>query len=205
MPTRSATPTPDARRMKPDGIRAAINAVGLGALLSLTLTSCDYVRLLRPSVLKQLNPRVVRLVNELPEVDEPNKEIVARLFPHGGLEHATIGGDGVMHAEVRVPPDQLIWEPSIIVMPHSGDLEIEFQNADHNFHMAFLPSTGARQVVELPVHQGGRGRIHLDEPGLYWFGCPVANHAGRGMLGLVIVRGELPASAKLDRPRQRRP
>jgi hypothetical protein len=47
---------------------------------------------------------VVRLVNELPEVDEPNKEIIARLFPHGGLEHARVGDDGVMHAEVRVPP-----------------------------------------------------------------------------------------------------
>ena len=184
--------------------KSALRAVALASCLA-TMSACDYVRLLRPSVLKQLNPRVVRLVNELPEVDEPNKEIIARLFPHGGLEHASVAADGVMHAEVRVPPDQLIWEPSIIVMPHSGDLEIEFQNADHNFHMAFLPSTGARQVVELPVHQGARGRIHLDEPGLYWFGCPVANHAGRGMLGLVIVRGEVAATAKLDRPQQRRP
>jgi PQQ system protein len=171
----------------------------------LALTACDYVRLLRPKMLKQLNPRVVRLVNELPEVDEPNKEIVARLFPHGGLSHAKVGGDGVMRDKIRVPPDQFIWEPSIIVMPHGGDLELEFQNEDHNFHMAFLPSDGARNVVELPMHQGGRARIHLDQPGLYWFGCPVANHAGRGMLGLVIVRGELPAEAKLDRPPQKRP
>jgi PQQ system protein len=110
-----------------------------------------------------------------------------------------------MRAGIRVPPDQLIWEPSIIVMPHSGDLELEFQNEDRNFHIAFLPSTGARQVVQLPMHEGGRARIHLDQPGLYWFGCPVANHAGRGMLGLVIVRGELPRDVKLDRPRQRRP
>ncbi len=35
-------------------------------LVPFLLTSCEYVRLLRPSVLKQLNPRVVRLVNELP-------------------------------------------------------------------------------------------------------------------------------------------
>jgi PQQ system protein len=196
----SARRTQRARRTR-NALRASMGTAGLAVLLS----SCDYVRLLRPSVLKQLNPRVVRLVNELPEVDEPNKEIIARLFPHGGLAHARASDDGVMHAEIRVPPDQLIWEPSIIVMPHAGDLELEFQNDDHNFHMAFLPSTGARQVLELPVHQGGRARIHLDQPGLYWFGCPVANHAGRGMLGLVIVRGELPETARLDRPRQRRP
>jgi hypothetical protein len=64
----------------------------------LTLSGCEYVRLLRPSVLKQLNPRVVRLVNELPEVDHPNEAIVARLFAHGGLSHAKLGGDGIFHA-----------------------------------------------------------------------------------------------------------
>jgi hypothetical protein len=36
--------------------------IALAASAGLTLTSCEYVRLLRPSVLKQLNPRVVRLV-----------------------------------------------------------------------------------------------------------------------------------------------
>jgi PQQ system protein len=65
-----------------------------------------------------------------------------------------------------------------------------------------LPSDGERQVLELPMHTAGIARIKLDQPGLYWFGCPVANHAGRGMLGLVIVKGYTPAEAKLDRPPQ---
>ena len=172
---------------------------------ALMLGSCDYVRLLRPSVLKQLNPRVVRLVNELPAVDQPNEDVVARLFPHGGLAHAREGRDGVMRSTSRIPPNQFLWEPSVIVMPHAGDLELEFQNEDHNFHIAFLPSVGARQMVELPMHQGGRARIRLDEPGLYWFGCPVANHVGRGMLGFVLVKGDAPPEAKLDRPRQKQP
>jgi PQQ system protein len=47
--------------------------------------------------------------------------------------------------------------------------------------------------------------MHLSQPGLYWFGCPVSNHAGRGMLGLVIVKGETPAEARLDRPKQKLP
>lgn len=175
------------------------------ALSMIALSSCDYVRLLRPSVLRQLNPRVVRLVDELPAVDQQNEDIVGRLFPHGGLAHAEVGKDGVMRSRIHIPPNQFLWEPSVIVMPHGGDLELEFQNEDHNFHIAFLPSTGERQVVELPMHHGGRARIHLDQPGLYWFGCPVANHAGRGMLGLVLVKGDVPADARLDRPQQRRP
>jgi PQQ system protein len=163
---------------------------------------------LRPGpggVRKQLDPEVVALVNELPEADHPNKEIVGRLFAHGGLSHAKMGKDGVMRDRVAVPANQYIWKPAIIVMERAGDLELEFQNEDQNFHVALLPSDGERQVLELPRHTGGRARIRLDQPGLYWFGCPVANHAGRGMLGLVIVRGDAPATARLDRPKQPRP
>ncbi|HJW95535.1 MAG TPA: MSMEG_3727 family PQQ-associated protein [Thermoanaerobaculia bacterium] len=168
-------------------------------------TSCEYVRLLRPSVLKQLNPRVVRLVNELPELDAPNKEIIARLFAHGGLSHARIENDGMMHDTIRVPRDQLIWEPAIIVMPHAGVLQLEFSNEDQAHHMAFLPNDGERMVLDLPMHTRGEAKVHLSQPGYYFFGCPVANHAGRGMLGLIIVPGEVPDTAKLDRPPQRRP
>jgi PQQ system protein len=171
----------------------------------IALSGCGYVKLLRPNVLKQLNPRVVALVNELPAVDDPNEAIVARLFAHGGLSHADVGDDGVMRDEIRVPENELIWEPAIIVMPRAGELELEFANEDQVFHIAFLPSVGAQQVLELPVHTAGRARVRLDEPGLYWFGCPVGNHAGRGMLGLILVRGEVPAEARLDRPEQRRP
>ena len=185
-------------------VRRRILAVALAAG-SAGLSGCDYVRLLRPSVLKQLNPRVVRMVNYLPRVDDPNEAIVARLFAHGGLSHAQLGTDGVFRDRIRVPRNEYIWEPAIVVMRRAGDLELEFQNEDESVHIAFLPSTGERETVTLPVKGAGRARIHLDQPGLYWFGCPVANHAGRGMLGLVIVEGETPAQAKLDRPPQRRP
>ena len=182
-----------------------MSVLAFALMTAAALASCEYVKLLRPRALKQLNPRVVRLVNELPNVDNPNEDILGRLFPHGGLSHADVGKDGVMRDKIRVPPNQFIWEPSIIVMEHAGDLELEFQNNDQNFHIAFLPSDGERQVLELPVHHGGRARIHLGQPGLYWFGCPVANHAGRGMLGLVLVKGNVPREARLDRPPQRRP
>jgi PQQ system protein len=185
------------------GVR--LRRAALFIALGVSIAGCGYVRLLRPKVLKQLNPRVVALVNELPAVDDPNEDIVARLFPHGGLSHAKLGSDGVFRDKIRVPKHEYIWEPSVIVMERGGELELEFSNEDQTLHIAFLPSVGERQVLELPVRTAGRARIRLDQPGLYWFGCPVANHAGRGMLGLVMVKGTVPAEARLDRPRQRKP
>lgn len=179
------------------------------AVLCVTLVSlagCEYIKLLRPSVLKQLNPDVVRLLNELPNVDRPNEDIVGRLFVHGGLSHAEEASDGLMRDQIRIPEGQLIWQPAIIVMPHPGELEVEFFNDDGiSIHAAIMPSNGDKQYLPLPIHTKGRARVRLDAPGYYWFGCPVANHVGRGMLGLILVRGDVPPSAKLDRPPQRRP
>jgi PQQ system protein len=173
--------------------------------LAASLASCDYLRLLRPSVLKQLRPPLVRLVNYLPNVDEPNKALLARLFATGGLSEARAGADGVMRSSVRIRRDQLVYEPSIVVMPHAGELELAVRNEDEAVHVLYLPSNGQRQVLILPQHKGGTARLRLDEPGLYTIACPVSNHAGRGELGVIIVEGEVPAAARLDRPAQRRP
>jgi PQQ system protein len=184
-------------------LRRSAGVALVGALTA--LAGCDYVRLLRPRVLKQLNPDVVRLVNYFPELDDPNEAILARLPGHGGLEYATPGSDGIMRVTVRAPVDQYIWYPSLIVMRRAGELELEFQNQDQSPHAAMLHTNGELEVLWLPAHTAGRARIRLDEPGLYTFTCPVANHGGRGMLGLILVEGDVPAEAKLDRPRQPRP
>lgn len=167
------------------------------------VAGCEHVKLLRPNVLKQLDTDVAALVNELPEVDHPNEAIVARLFPHGGLTRARLDADGVMRDEIAVPAHELIWKPSIIVMPQPGALEVDFSNEDESHHMVYMPNDGERKVLDLPPKTRGRVAVRLSHPGLYWFGCPVANHAGRGMLGLVLVKGEVPKDARLDRPPQR--
>jgi PQQ system protein len=166
----------------------------------------EYIRLLRPKTLKQLSVDLVELVNELPRLDKQNEAIIGRLFPHGGLDKAERGKDGVWRAKIRVEPGTFIWQPAIILMREGGELEIEFTNKDtFSHHAALLPSNGGPMTLTLPPFERGRARIQLDGPGLYWFGCPVANHAGRGMLGLVMVSGEVPDEAKLDRPKQKRP
>jgi PQQ system protein len=185
--------------------RAVFVRLAAACALLLASTGCEYVKVLRPSVLRLLNPRLVALVNELPNVNYQNKEIIGQLFAQGGLGHAVEGPDGIMRATIRIPDEHLLWNPAVIVMPHIGKLDIEFQNEDQYFHLPFLPSNGDRQLIELPTHTAGVARIELDEPGFYVFQDAVANFAGRGMLGAILVAGEVPASAKLDRPPQRRP
>lgn len=177
----------------------------LPVLAAFVLTGCEHAKLLRPSVLKQLDTDVAALVNELPEADRPNEAILARLFVHGGLSRAELGADGVMRDAIAVPLNQFIWKPAVIVMQKGGTLELDVSNEDQAHHMAFMPSDGERQVLDLPPKSRGRVVVQLSQPGLYWFGCPVSNHAGRGMLGLVLVKGEVPDEAKLDRPAQLRP
>ncbi len=177
----------------------------LVSLLGTLLSGCEYAGLLRPSVLSQLDPPVARLVNELPELDQPNDAIIARLYATGGLSHAEPGSDGVMRASVAAPPGQMIWTPAIIVMPRGGDLELTFSNLDKSAHAALLPSNGDLQLLELPSMQAGTAKIRLDGPGMYWFGCPVANHVGRNMLGFILVKGDAPVEARLDRPAQPQP
>lgn len=181
------------------------SAGALIIVVAVLTSGCDYVRLLRPSVLRQLNPRVVRLVNELPATDDVNEALIGRLFAHGGAADARVGDDGVMRVAVNVPPDRYLWEPAVIIMPRGGALEIAFTNPDRVVHAAFLPSNGGRQLIYLPEQRGGRVRLQLDQPGYYFFGCPIMNHAGRGMLGLILVKGDTPEEARLDRPPQRRP
>lgn len=190
------------RRMAVPGRAPLAGALFLSAA---AVAGCDYVRLLRPSVLRQLNPRVVRLVNELPATDQVNEAMIGRLFAHGGAADARVGGDGVMRIAVNVPRDKYLWEPAVIIMPKGGELEIAFTNPDRVLHAAFLPSNGGRQMLYIPEGRGGTARLRLDQPGYYFFGCPIMNHAGRGMLGLILVKGDTPAEAKLDRPPQRRP
>src|SRR5699024_1584641 len=130
---------------------------------------------------------------------------LGRIMLHGGLGHAKEEADGRMRATVRIPVDELRWEPSITVMPHAGDLELELVNDDENTHCALVPSNVDRQFIWLPVHSRGRAFINLDGPGYYWFTSPIGNDEGRGLIGAIVVMGDVSDDARLDRPDQPRP
>jgi PQQ system protein len=178
---------------------------GVATFAALALAGCEYLGILRPSVLRQVDPEMAVLLNELPQVDEPNEALIGRIYATGGASRVKVGDDGIMRDSIRVPKDEYLWYPAIIIMPRGGTLELDITNEDHRPHAALVPHNGDRQLLRLPAGTRGVIRVQLDQPGLYWFGCPVENHVGRGMLGLVFVKGEVPPDARLDRPPQAQP
>jgi PQQ system protein len=142
----------------------------------------------------------MRRHGELPGVD---RAVLGRLPVHGGrLGYAEEGPDGRLHASLRIPLDELAWDPSIVVMPHGGTLELELVNDDQNTHCALLPSNGDQQFLWLPNHSRGTASLELDGPGCYWFGSIIGNDEGSGLVGAIVVLGDAPPEARLDRPPQ---
>jgi PQQ system protein len=144
---------------------------------------------------------------ELHEIglDKQNQATLGRLLTTGEIGYAEEGDGGRMHARIRIVPDELIWDPSILVMPHGGDLDIEFVNDDQNTHCALVPSNGDSQWIWLPNYSRGTVHVTLDGPGYYWFSSNIGNDEGRGLIGAIVVKGDVPESARLDRPQQPRP
>ena len=138
-------------------------------------------------------------------LDTQNKATIGRVLGTGKIEQAAEGPDGRMSATIRILPDQLVFEPSVLVLPHGGELELELINDDLNTHCALLPSNGDSQFVWLVNHSRGTATLTLDGPGYYWFSSPTGNDEGRGLTGAIVVMGDTPPEARLDRPKHPRP
>lgn len=138
-------------------------------------------------------------------LDHQNKGPIGRVITTGNVEQAKEREDGTMHIRLRIHPDEIAWDPAVIVMPHGGDLEIEIFNDDLNTHCALFPSNGDRKFIWLVNHSRGRAKLNLDGPGYYWFSSPTGNDEGRGLTGAIVVLGDVPPEARLDRPEQPRP
>lgn len=144
------------------------------------------------------------LLSEL-GLDHQNKATIGRLIASGNIGRAEEGPDGHMRARVRIPPDELSWDPAVLVLPHGGTLELELVNDDMNTHCALMPSNGDNQFIWLVNHSRGTATLNLDGPGCYWYGSPTGNDEGRGLVGAIVVLGDAPPEARLDRPQQPRP
>jgi PQQ system protein len=144
------------------------------------------------------------LMNRL-GLNAQNKATLGRVLGTGTIGQATEASDGRLHATIRINPDELSWDPAILVMPHGGDIELELINDDLNTHCALLPSNGDRKFIWLVNHSRGRATLNLDGPGYYWFSSPTGNDEGRGLTGAIVVLGDAPPEARLDRPAQPRP
>src|SRR5258708_35187731 len=103
----------------------------------------------------------MRSVAELPGLDRQNGAVLGRLPISGRFGSAEEGPDGRLRAQVRIPLDELVWEPAVIVMPRAGDLELELVNDDQNTHCALLPSNGDSQFIWLPNSSRGTASLNL--------------------------------------------
>jgi PQQ system protein len=142
---------------------------------------------------------------ELAGLAKQNGATIGRLLATGKVGHAEEGPDGRMRARIRIPPDELAFEPAVLVLPHGGEIELELTNDDKNTHCALLPSNGDSQFIWLVNQSRGTATLNLDGPGYYWYGSPTGNDEGRGLTGAIVVTGEAPPEARLDRPPQPRP
>jgi len=141
----------------------------------------------------------------LAEIGGQNKATMGALLGTGSIAKATERADGTMEATIRIPEDAMAWEPAVLVLPHAGTVELTIINDDKNTHACLLPSNGDKKFLGLLNHSKGKATIELDGPGYYWYGSPAGNDEGRGLTAAIVVSGEVPAEAKLDRPAQPRP
>jgi PQQ system protein len=141
----------------------------------------------------------------IPELIRQNGATIGRVLAIGNVGQAEERADGRMHARVTINPDELAWDPAVLVMPHGGELELEIVNDDKNTHCALLPSNGDSKFIWLVNQSRGTATLRLDGPGYYWYSSPTGNDEGRGLTGAIVVMGEVPPEARLDRPRQPRP
>lgn len=138
-------------------------------------------------------------------LDGQNKASMGRVLATGTIAEATVRADGTMEATLRIKEDEVCWDPAILVLPHGGDLELTVINDDKNTHACLLPSNGDSKFLWLMNHSIGRATITLDGPGYYWYSSPGGNDEGRGLTAAIVVQGEVPPEARLDRPDQPRP
>jgi PQQ system protein len=142
---------------------------------------------------------------EWAKLTKQNGATIGRLLGYGNVGRAEEGPDGRMRASIRIPPDELVFDPEVLILPHGGDLELELINDDDNTHCALLPSNGDRQFIWMVNHSRGTASLNLDGPGYYWYSSPTGNDEGRGLTGAIVVEGDAPPEARLDRPQQPRP
>ena len=144
------------------------------------------------------------LLHEL-GLDKQNHAALGRVLGTGSIGHATERADGTMEATIRIKEDELAWDPAILVMPHGGVIELTVINDDKNTHAALFLCNGDRKFLWLLNHSKGRAKLLLDGPGYYWYSSPGGNDEGRGLTAAIVVLGEVPPEARLDRPDQPRP
>ena len=122
---------------------------------------------------------------DVSKLDHQNGVTLGRILGRGTVGVAEEGPDGTMRATIRIPEDELVYEPGVLVMPHGGTLELELINDDKNTHCAVRPCNGDYKFIWLVNHSKGMATLELD-------GEWSAAAAGTARLISFVVPRELP-------------
>ena len=125
-----------------------------------------------------MSPTAQTGVVDVADLDRQNGATLGRILGRGSVGEAEEGPDGKMRATVRIPEDELVFEPGIVVLPHAGELELTLINDDKNTHCAVLPSNGDYQFIWLVNHSKGIGEPHARRPGLLLVRLPYRQRRG---------------------------
>ena len=141
---------------------------------------------------------------DVSSLNQQNGDGAGSLLGSGKVGHAEEESDGKMTGTIRIPEDELVYEPGSYhaAWRHGRD---HAHQRRQDTHCAVLLSNGDKQFVWLVNHSKGTATLKLDGPGYYWYSSPTGNDEGRGLTGAIVVGGDVPAEARLDRPPQPRP
>ena len=120
-------------------------------------------------------------------LNKQNGATLGRILGRGTVGRAEEGPDGKMTATIRIPEDELVFEPGVLVLPHAGEVELTLINDDKNTHCAVLPCNGDYKFIWLVNHSKGTANLELDGPGYYWYGSRTGNDEGRGLTAAIVV------------------
>jgi len=140
----------------------------------------------------------VRLMEAMLGSNEPNEKTLGQMI--------AVGGGSVARITVEHNAEETVLSSAVIMVGRAGEFEIALKNLNPQNHLMLVaPSDGGKIALDLPPLYQGRTRLHLGTPGMYMFADAMGDHMGRGMMGMILVEGEVPAEAKLDGPKQPRP
>jgi PQQ system protein len=91
-------------------------------------------------------------VFDVASLNRQNGIALGRVLGSGTVAEAEEAPDGKMTGTIRIPEDELVYEPGILVMLHGGTIELTIINDDKNTHCAVMPSNGDTQFLWLVNH-----------------------------------------------------
>ena len=111
-------------------------------------------------------------------LDKQNGATLGRILGRGSVGEAEEGSDGKMTATVRIPEDELVFDPGVLVLPHAGVVELTLINDDKNTHCAVLPCNGDYKFIWLVEPLQGHGHSRARRPRLLLVRLPHRQRRG---------------------------